>query len=45
VTAKGAYLKAAAFDYHRPASVDAAVGMLAELGDEAKTLAYSPASR
>ena len=32
-------MKAAAFDYHRPASVDAAVGMLAELGDEAKVLA------
>jgi len=32
-------MKAAAFDYHRPASVDAAVGLLAELGDEAKVLA------
>jgi carbon-monoxide dehydrogenase medium subunit len=32
-------VKAAAFDYHLPASVDAAVGMLAELGDEAKVLA------
>ena len=32
-------MKAAAFDYHRPASVEAAVGMLAELGDEAKVLA------
>ena len=32
-------MKAAAFEYHRPASVEAAVGMLAELGDEAKVLA------
>lgn len=32
-------MKAAAFDYHLPASVEAAVGMLAELGDEAKVLA------
>jgi aerobic carbon-monoxide dehydrogenase medium subunit len=32
-------VKAAAFDYHLPASVDAAVGMLAELGEEAKVLA------
>jgi carbon-monoxide dehydrogenase medium subunit len=32
-------MKAAAFDYHRPESVEAAAGMLAELGDEAKVLA------
>ncbi|MEX5710324.1 xanthine dehydrogenase family protein subunit M [Parafrankia sp. FMc6] len=32
-------MKAAAFDYHVPESVDAAVALLAELGDEAKVLA------
>jgi carbon-monoxide dehydrogenase medium subunit len=32
-------LKAAAFECHRPACAEAAVGMLAELGDEAKVLA------
>lgn len=32
-------MKAAAFDYHLPPSVGAAVKMLAELGDEAKVLA------
>ena len=32
-------MKAAAFDYHLPASVEAAVEMLAKLGDEAKVLA------
>ncbi|MGF7239173.1 MAG: FAD binding domain-containing protein [Frankia sp.] len=32
-------MKPAAFDYHRPESVDAAVAMLAQLGDEAKVLA------
>ncbi len=32
-------MKAAAFDYHRPPSAEAAVAMLAELGDDAKVLA------
>ncbi|WP_374023200.1 xanthine dehydrogenase family protein subunit M [Mycobacterium sp. HNNTM2301] len=32
-------MKPAAFDYHRPASIDEAVGLLAELGDDAKILA------
>jgi aerobic carbon-monoxide dehydrogenase medium subunit len=32
-------LKAAAFEYHRPASAEAAVEMLAELGEDAKVLA------
>jgi aerobic carbon-monoxide dehydrogenase medium subunit len=32
-------VKPASFAYHAPASVDEAVGMLAELGDEAKVLA------
>jgi aerobic carbon-monoxide dehydrogenase medium subunit len=32
-------MKAAAFDYHRPASVEEAVRLLAGLGDEAKVLA------
>jgi aerobic carbon-monoxide dehydrogenase medium subunit len=39
VSAQGAYMKAAAFEYHRPACAEAAVGLLAELGDEAKVLA------
>jgi carbon-monoxide dehydrogenase medium subunit len=32
-------MKPAAFDYHAPASADEAVGLLADLGDEAKVLA------
>jgi aerobic carbon-monoxide dehydrogenase medium subunit len=32
-------LKAAVFEYHRPASAEAAVEMLAELGEDAKVLA------
>ena len=32
-------MKPAPFEYHRPTSVDEAVGLLAELGDEAKVLA------
>jgi carbon-monoxide dehydrogenase medium subunit len=36
---EGASMKAAAFDYHLPASVETAVEMLSELGDEAKVLA------
>ena len=32
-------MKPAPFDYHRPTTVDEAVGLLAELGDEAKVLA------
>jgi len=32
-------MKAAAFEYHRPTSAEAAVGMLAELGEDAKVLA------
>lgn len=32
-------MKPAAFDYHRPGTVEEAVGLLAELGDEAKILA------
>jgi aerobic carbon-monoxide dehydrogenase medium subunit len=32
-------MKPAVFDYHRPSSLEAAVTMLAELGDEAKVLA------
>ena len=32
-------MKPAAFEYHAPTSVDEAVGLLAELGDEAKVLA------
>ena len=32
-------MKPASFDYHRPNTVDDAVGLLAELGDEAKILA------
>jgi len=39
VSAKGAYLKAAVFEYHQPASAEAAVEMLAELGEDAKVLA------
>src|ERR1700730_16455960 len=33
------HLKSAPFDYHAPTSVDDAVGLLADLGDEAKPLA------
>ncbi|VAZ64791.1 6-hydroxypseudooxynicotine dehydrogenase complex subunit alpha [Mycobacterium kansasii] len=32
-------MKPAAFDYHRPDTVEAAVGQLAELGEDAKILA------
>lgn len=32
-------MKPATFDYHRPATVEEAVGLLAELGDDAKILA------
>lgn len=32
-------MKPASFDYHRPATIDDAVNLLAELGDEAKILA------
>ena len=32
-------MKPAAFDYHRPGTVDDAVSLLAELGDDAKILA------
>ncbi|BBZ73176.1 FAD binding domain-containing protein [Mycobacterium paraseoulense] len=32
-------MKPAAFDYHRPDTIDDAVGLLAELGDDAKILA------
>src|SRR5512142_2270504 len=39
MSAQGAYMKAAVFEYHRPASSEAAVGMLAELGEDAKVLA------
>ena len=32
-------MKPSAFDYHAPSSAEEAVGLLAELGDEAKVLA------
>ncbi len=32
-------MKPASFDYHRPATVEQAVGLLAELGDDAKVIA------
>ena len=32
-------MKPAAFDYHRPDTVEQAVGLLAELGDDAKIIA------